>query len=504
LQGMEPRAEYGQGKELWLRSKEALLASVHARKEGNTQKTIKLKNCNRQVNVQHRPLRLIQRNDCWNPRITGFVQDPATSRMSRFAINVHVLITAFSALMFSLHSSGGIWLRMLAVYRPEVAVRLLSAAMPTRLATQTALSVCKLASLNHPWHKHGEEQSPVIESAADQAESSRSRVADVLNGKCGTDPMPHPDKTDTAVNAGHGPEYTIRRNRPSTMHERPCVGQHMARFSTSCAYHRTRTQYRKLSSPGKTSVRLHPEAQRPVTVMNASTADMFPWQQHAIAESMQKGINDLSNISADEQTMLKNVRDEEIAADHEADMLKSLLAKVSTEQPLSVKVANTDQQKQIQFHFHSQLFPTPGRHEKTLIITEHHDGAKYCEDLFGHFVLPNGKLAHFYYRVCSCPVNLNISIAPAVAKVDQHKVIDLQAFMCFNLRYGCRQQVISKDIVCIHSSPPPPPIHGKDQCSRDSQPCLSCVTPHLCAQPCTVYAKHMHGRHTCNCQHRPQ
>jgi hypothetical protein len=36
------------------------------------------------------------------------------------------------------------------------------------------------------------------------------------------------------------------------------------------------------------------------------------------------------------------------------------------------------------------------------VLTEHCDGAKFCEPLFGHYLLPNGRLAHFYKHVCSC------------------------------------------------------------------------------------------------------
>lgn len=33
-----------------------------------------------------------------------------------------------------------------------------------------------------------------------------------------------------------------------------------------------------------------------------------------------------------------------------------------------------------------------------IIVFEHVDGCKFCEELFGHFLLPNGKLAHYYHQ----------------------------------------------------------------------------------------------------------
>lgn len=32
----------------------------------------------------------------------------------------------------------------------------------------------------------------------------------------------------------------------------------------------------------------------------------------------------------------------------------------------------------------------------TLYVFEHVEGAEFCHDLYGHYLLPNGKLAHFY------------------------------------------------------------------------------------------------------------
>ena len=32
-------------------------------------------------------------------------------------------------------------------------------------------------------------------------------------------------------------------------------------------------------------------------------------------------------------------------------------------------------------------------------LTEHSDGAQYCEGLFGHFLLPNGRQDHLYFPI---------------------------------------------------------------------------------------------------------
>lgn len=45
------------------------------------------------------------------------------------------------------------------------------------------------------------------------------------------------------------------------------------------------------------------------------------------------------------------------------------------------------------FNFHQP--PTTGPSDALLHVFEHTPGAKFCEELFGHYLLPNGRLAHF-------------------------------------------------------------------------------------------------------------
>jgi hypothetical protein len=83
----------------------------------------------------------------------------------------------------------------------------------------------------------------------------------------------------------------------------------------------------------------------------------------------------------------------------EQRMLQQLQESVVTAQPLSVVVAHDDKHPKRRFKFHSRACTDSASKASALVISEHCDGAKFCERLFGHFLLPNGRLAHFYYRV---------------------------------------------------------------------------------------------------------
>lgn len=198
-------------------------------------------------------------------------------------------------------------------------------------------------------------------------------------------------------------EPCVQLSHPETKFTSPCVGQHALRLATKLS-DRQSTIHRKLGilpNAAGTKAKLHAAAPRPITVMNANSSDIFPDRQERIDNLMHQDMMELDAISAVDQRLLMKARAEEMAADCEADMLKRLLKKVSVEHPVSVKVANSDRQREIQFHFHSKFCGVPGEKDRTLVVTEHHDGAKYCKDLFGHFVLPNGRLAHFYFHVRS-------------------------------------------------------------------------------------------------------
>jgi hypothetical protein len=81
-------------------------------------------------------------------------------------------------------------------------------------------------------------------------------------------------------------------------------------------------------------------------------------------------------------------------------MLQMLREKVITEKPLSVVAAHDPKHPRLHFKFNKpQCIDTEGK-SRLLFVTQHCDGAKFCEQLFGHFLLPNGRLAHFYYGVC--------------------------------------------------------------------------------------------------------
>lgn len=87
------------------------------------------------------------------------------------------------------------------------------------------------------------------------------------------------------------------------------------------------------------------------------------------------------------------------AAEADAQMLKKLQDRALSEQPLALLVAHGPQHPKTRFHFHSRACASAAGKKRALVVSHHCDGAKFCEDLFGHFLLPNGRLAHFYYRV---------------------------------------------------------------------------------------------------------
>ena len=62
-----------------------------------------------------------------------------------------------------------------------------------------------------------------------------------------------------------------------------------------------------------------------------------------------------------------------------------------------LKVALVDHEKEPKSVFSFKEQGGAGLGSKApIIIFEHVDGCKFCEELYGHFLLPNGKLAHYY------------------------------------------------------------------------------------------------------------
>ncbi len=60
--------------------------------------------------------------------------------------------------------------------------------------------------------------------------------------------------------------------------------------------------------------------------------------------------------------------------------------------PLQVLVATGDGGTDRLYRF-PRLMLTAAQH---MCLFEHVDGCKFCEALYGHYLLPNGMLAHFY------------------------------------------------------------------------------------------------------------
>jgi hypothetical protein len=107
------------------------------------------------------------------------------------------------------------------------------------------------------------------------------------------------------------------------------------------------------------------------------------------------------DMLADKQVASRATLEDKVAAQHEAAMLHKLQECLLKPQPLAVLVAHDHRDKRQQFNFHAHACNDTASKSRALVVTEHCDGAKFCEDLFGHFLLPNGRLAHFYYRVRS-------------------------------------------------------------------------------------------------------
>lgn len=90
----------------------------------------------------------------------------------------------------------------------------------------------------------------------------------------------------------------------------------------------------------------------------------------------------------------------EMAAEaRENEALVKLQACAGADVPLSVVVAHDAKHPKLSFVFHSDNYIPAADKQRALVVTEHCDGARFCEELFAHFVLPNGRLAHFYFHV---------------------------------------------------------------------------------------------------------
>lgn len=84
--------------------------------------------------------------------------------------------------------------------------------------------------------------------------------------------------------------------------------------------------------------------------------------------------------------------------------LQQLRSTVLQPQPLVATLARDAKHPREHFAFHSRACVDFASKAKALVVTEHIDGARFCERLFGHFLLPNGRLAHFFHkaRCCHC------------------------------------------------------------------------------------------------------
>jgi hypothetical protein len=163
-------------------------------------------------------------------------------------------------------------------------------------------------------------------------------------------------------------DLQIGTQRPRVHYDHRCIGQHAKQLVGAC------------------TSRPHPEAPRPITVLGLQGKEVIrPAPVHGATDRCS---------GSDGHTA-----DTHRTHAHDAPVLKTLNEEAGSSQPLSVVLAQNDRDVPQRFRFHSKVFMPQGARDKTLILAEHCDGAKFCEPLFGHYLLPNGSLAHFYKHV---------------------------------------------------------------------------------------------------------
>ncbi|KAK9823734.1 hypothetical protein WJX72_004995 [[Myrmecia] bisecta] len=74
------------------------------------------------------------------------------------------------------------------------------------------------------------------------------------------------------------------------------------------------------------------------------------------------------------------------------------VAKPAIEGPLKVVVSQGSDEPARIMRFDHGIQERLNEHRAEMLVFEHLDGARFCEELYGHFLLPNGKLAHFYHE----------------------------------------------------------------------------------------------------------
>eukprot|EP00879_Flechtneria_rotunda_P027092 GHRR01028959.1.p1 GENE.GHRR01028959.1~~GHRR01028959.1.p1 ORF type:complete len:566 (+),score=203.39 GHRR01028959.1:226-1923(+) len=79
-----------------------------------------------------------------------------------------------------------------------------------------------------------------------------------------------------------------------------------------------------------------------------------------------------------------------------------------------IRAADDDKQPEHIVNFHNLSLLVDPR--TTMHAFEHKDGARFCNDLFGHYLLPNGKQAHFYLPPAAVAQGHKVSVPgpPAV------------------------------------------------------------------------------------------
>lgn len=156
------------------------------------------------------------------------------------------------------------------------------------------------------------------------------------------------------------------------------------------ARHRTAVVEAKPFVPKSLPRRLSAEEQqfnegvpRPVTVLAASVSDLLAAKQarDSGAHIRSKGSGEASAVAA-----------QAAAAEPEEDDEGASSTQILQPQPLSILVATGDGGTDRMYRFPRELLAHP-RH---MCLFEHVEGCRFCEALYGHYLLPSGRLAHFY------------------------------------------------------------------------------------------------------------
>lgn len=122
---------------------------------------------------------------------------------------------------------------------------------------------------------------------------------------------------------------------------------------------------------------------RPTVVMSATVTDLIKLGQLQDAESG-------AGPNAEAEAGIGNHEDD-ASGKIKVTPLLQVRHQITSSSPVSVRIATGDGGPERQFDFTHYSSNDP---HHNLLIFEHVPGCKVCEELYGHYLLPSGKLAH--------------------------------------------------------------------------------------------------------------